>query len=130
MRLIDANALKKEARRLMERNVEDDVEHYFYINAVEVAAINAAPTIDAVKVVRCKDCVYSRCLDEKKRVIFVPECMVCTNPHGCGVKYPEYDIADRIVMTNEYCYYGTKRQEEKSPRVCPACGAKMDGKEG
>lgn len=65
-RLIDADALKKEAERLIRCEVEDGRERFYRINAVEVAAINVAPTIDAVPVVRCKDCVeYIPWLDGK-----------------------------------------------------------------
>ena len=47
MRLIDADALIKEA--LAEGA-------YGYVDAEQIAD---APTIDAVPVVRCKDCIYS-----------------------------------------------------------------------
>ena len=46
MRLIDANALIKEA------NADGA---YGYVDAKQIAD---APTVDAVEVVRCKDCVY------------------------------------------------------------------------
>ena len=46
MRLIDADALPRFTG--------------YALDATEVAlAVEAAPTIDAVKVVRCKDCIYS-----------------------------------------------------------------------
>lgn len=48
MRLIDADALKK---RLLEKG--------FY-PAIVKRAIEDAPVVDAVKVVRCKDCIYTR----------------------------------------------------------------------
>lgn len=57
-RYIDADALLKDARRLIDTYEEDGHEQYVHINAVEVAAINVAPTVDAVEVVRCKDCIF------------------------------------------------------------------------
>ena len=48
MRLIDADALKK---RLLEKG--------FY-PAIVKRAIEDAPVVDAVEVVRCKDCIYTR----------------------------------------------------------------------
>lgn len=48
MRLIDADALEK---RLLEKG--------FY-PAIVKRAIEDAPTVDAVEVVRCKDCIYTR----------------------------------------------------------------------
>ena len=49
MRLIDADAL-----------FQDLKEHNIPFNANINEAIIVAPTIDAVPVVRCKDCVYCR----------------------------------------------------------------------
>lgn len=55
MRLIDADALLTQLRRipLFERTERD--KGMFY---VERSCIDAMPTIDAVPVVRCKDCLY------------------------------------------------------------------------
>ena len=50
MRLIDADALQEEYVRLSGR---------------ELSLINDAPTVDAVEVVRCKDCEYWECNDCK-----------------------------------------------------------------
>lgn len=55
MRLIDADALMDKMRRnpLFERTERD--KGMFY---VERSVINVMPTIDAVEVVRCKDCHF------------------------------------------------------------------------
>ena len=62
MRLIDADALQESMNAIVFRNVP--VEHQPYIQAAcetFVRALNAAPTVDAVNVVRCRDCVsYTR----------------------------------------------------------------------
>lgn len=50
MRLIDADALKERAIRV------STVKEHWYMKAVGTHEINKAPTIDAVEVVRCKDC--------------------------------------------------------------------------
>ena len=52
MRLIDANALKEKAIRV------STVKENTYLKAVGTHEIDKAPTIDAVSVVRCKDCVH------------------------------------------------------------------------
>ena len=135
-RLIDANALD------LVPDVHNGMNGVIFVNHPRCGGrtqmivqqlltrmISNAPTIDAVEVVRCKDCTYSRRLNEKEQVIFVSQCMVCKNPHGCGVKYKEYDIDGRIVLEHEYCFLGEKRKETKLQRVCPHCGAKMDLKE-
>ena len=55
MRLIDADALKERAIRV------STVKEHCYFKAVGTREIDKAPTIDAVPVVRCKDCKhYSR----------------------------------------------------------------------
>ena len=68
-RLIDANALIKEA------NAEGA---YGYVDAKQIAD---APTIDAVEVVRCKDCVsHGNCDSER---VFTFYCGI-SNPFCCA----------------------------------------------
>lgn len=71
MRLIDADALKQIAQ-----------EHGFTF--VDFQALDNAPTIDAVPVVRCKDCTE---FDEKEQ-----ECSV-----WCGFR------------ENDFCSYGVRK---------------------
>ena len=81
MRLIDADALIKEAYT---------EGAYGYVDAFQIAS---APSIDAVPVVRCKDCIYSY---EKFGFIY------CTfGPYG-----------DCAVPSQFYCAEG-KRKENK-----------------
>lgn len=57
MRLIDANALRKELLRYYSEQV--DTGSPMRYGAVEaIWLVKIAPTIDAVQVVRCKDCKY------------------------------------------------------------------------
>ena len=51
-RLIDADALKERAIRV------STVKEHCYMKAVGTHEIDKAPTIDAVPVVRCKDCKH------------------------------------------------------------------------
>ena len=55
MRLIDADALKTKAIRCETFNLYDAP---VFFKAVGTKEIDRAPTIDAVPVVRCKDCKY------------------------------------------------------------------------
>lgn len=57
MRLIDADALKEIAHEMIEEDPEAFNGGYSY-DAVTVGEIDDAPTIDAVPVVRCKDCKH------------------------------------------------------------------------
>lgn len=58
MRLIDADELKEV---LHETIADEDRAKYWYDLIGVDEAINDAPTIDAVQVVRCKECVYRPC---------------------------------------------------------------------
>lgn len=53
MRLIDADALKYKQQVMYKKGDNDEVYAEWFITATEIAN---APTIDAVSVVRCKDC--------------------------------------------------------------------------
>ena len=57
MRLIDADALKKNFPK------DNDWEYPVNTNEYVCECIDAQPTVDAVPVVRCKDCInrYSSC---------------------------------------------------------------------
>ena len=56
-RLIDADALKTKAIRCETFKLTDAP---VFLKAVGTKEIDKAPTIDAVPVVRCKDCKYSK----------------------------------------------------------------------
>lgn len=87
----------------------DEAGYYMTYNAVPVNVIEALPAIDAVPVVRCKDCRSSRMLSIKEMITFEPYCLVCRNPHGAGVSYPEYDMTEKVVLPDNYCSYGKRR---------------------
>lgn len=79
MRLIDADALPKYTG--------------YALSADEVAtAVENAPTIDAVPVVRCKDCKYY------KTGMF---CEKWADLHPHAEEYP-------MVCSDGYCHYGAK----------------------
>lgn len=84
MRLIDANALIKEA------NADGA---YGYVDAKQIAD---APTIDAVEVVRCKDCKYHHWEQEPCHGKIEHYCEL---PHMRGVE----------VFKEFFCYYGKQK---------------------
>ena len=55
MRLIDADALKKKIF-VFDMEFHDGHHQKYYV--YKEKDVDAAPTIDAVEVVRCKDCIY------------------------------------------------------------------------
>ena len=84
MRLIDADALIKEACA---------EGAYGYVDAKQIAD---APTVDAVEVVRCKDCKYHHWEQEPCHGKTVHYCEL---PHMRGVE----------VFKGFFCYYGKRK---------------------
>ncbi len=87
MRLIDADALYEDHTRLAYKG-----DYAFHITAR--AWLEKAPTVDAVPVVRCKDCKHSRL--------------------GCDEKYGEYwectyTNFDQHFDADHYCSYGERK---------------------
>ena len=85
MRLIDADALIKEAW-------SDGA--YGYVDAYQIAS---APTIDAVPVVRCKECVCSSRLDDQ---------LVCSRISEVMDGY--YHGTVDVVKPDDYCSHGIR----------------------
>ena len=84
-RLIDANELIKEA---------DADGAYGYIDAKQIAE---APTVDAVEVVRCRECKYHYWEQEP-----------C---HGKSVHYCKLPhMRDVEVFKDFFCYYGERKE--------------------
>lgn len=88
MRLIDADTLKEEWTIASPEPYNTDASEV-------LDSIETTPTIDAVPVVRCKDCIYY-----EKGIDYPP---YCNCPSGGISDYPQED---------DFCSYG-KRREEK-----------------
>ena len=83
MRLIDADKL-----------IEDLVKNRNFYPVLVASAIKNTPTVDAVEVVRCKDCKYSRiCRDNKLE---------------CDILYPSLSW----VENDDYCSYGERKVDK------------------
>lgn len=89
MRLIDANALQEEYKS----------QH----NGKRLLLIDVAPTVDAVPVVRCKDCkrVYCRTYQDWQEPIYT--CTHFRNKWNTGF--------DMEVNPDDYCSYGGRRTD-------------------
>lgn len=81
VRLIDANALK--------RRIRQDYRREFF-GSVLWNILDDIPTIDAVPVVRCRECKESEQL-----AVLDTDCLYC-------------GVWDTTVHCNGYCYHGTK----------------------
>ena len=93
-RLIDADALKERAIRV------STVKEHCYMKAVGTHEIDKAPTIDAVPVVRCKDCKNYVLSDFRKP----------NEPRWCEIS----DLGGRVAYPepDDFCSYGERREGE------------------
>lgn len=95
MRLIDADA----AIKAFENGDADVIEDYdtgcdfgFGIKNIK-DTLNAIPTVDAVPVVRCKDCKHGHCYNELA-------------PSWECLRY----LGSQQVNENDYCSYGVRKE--------------------
>ena len=91
MRLIDADTLWEKL---------DDEPWYDNADRDEIALpiVDAAPTVDAVVVVRCKDCAHSTLPSELTQRYGKPGTLTCHNMHAPSNR--------RNVGSNDFCSYG------------------------
>lgn len=93
MRLIDANELFDKVGKIKPRSKE----HYKSIGEFMNLTTNS-PTIDAVKVVRCRECEYWECNPNTK------------NYGVCGkVSSDDFEV---IMERIDFCSYGARRAEQ------------------
>lgn len=91
-RLIDADALKTKAIRCETFELYDMYDSPVFLKAVGTKEIDRAPTVDAVPVIRCKDCKHWH-----KDTVF------------CG--YMPYGEASERVnwYADDFCSYGERK---------------------
>lgn len=63
MRLIDADAAKKAVHEEFDECLVWDESGEHTANVIE-EILEALPTVDAVPVIRCKDCKYAKCIEQ------------------------------------------------------------------
>lgn len=105
MRLIDADALSAEVDKskyhnphsqgLVSVNHRNEHDHF-------IKMINDAPTVDAVEVVRCKDCIFAE-RNEEYRL-----CYTCEKP----LYYPQTGERPhkKIMQDCDFCSHGKRRK--------------------
>lgn len=97
MRLIDGSALEERCKRQMSDEWNKEASPYSWANAYEqfLTDIENCATIDAVPVVRCRDCKYSD--------TFTPDCTEATFPLKClSIRYGG-------VYPNWFCEHGERK---------------------
>lgn len=103
MRLIDADAALERVKLYSFYDVEwtctgATVKHIIH------DAIDNAPTVDAVPIVRCKDCKFSREHNQDERYISC-EALICTNSEFI-------DCGWNPVWPDDFCRYGERNDNE------------------
>ena len=126
-RLIDADAILKKQHTAMEKlygnaandlrehlDIDDDLsipihamESYsrakqFYYGLQGI--LDAAPTVDAVPIVRCQDCKYGTLPGAFAQRYGEPGTLTCTN-RGTP-------CSRRLVAGNDFCSYGVRKEDE------------------
>ena len=61
------------------------------------------PTVDAVEVVRCRDCKHAKELGEVEKKVYLDECLICANGEATIDGY-------NIVMPEHFCSYGERKE--------------------
>lgn len=87
-RLIDANAMREDW-------LENGENEYVYDTNAVLASIDAQPTVDAVEVVRCKNCQFSKYFEE-------------SGTRKCRTRNGMY----RTVEDSDFCSYGERKDNE------------------
>ena len=95
MRLIDADALKE---GLKEKMFGHPFERTFLSGAID-----SEPTIDAVPVVRCRECKHHRDKNEQERQYLVEDILICTSPDAT-------DDCWNAVWPDHFCSYGERKE--------------------
>lgn len=98
MRLIDANALLADIQQKAESGFPANKHMSIYAESCVVHA----PTVDAVAVVRCKDCKHADKKTRGEASVYTEECLICT----------EWPTIRRPVMPDGFCNYGKRRVED------------------
>ena len=117
MRMIDANAVVKailEERDKIPRTIttapyELGTEKPYHAGdqmrggiRKALRCIEQAPTVDAVPVVRCRECKHHRDKNEQERQYLVEDILICTSPDAT-------DDCWNAVWPDHFCSYGERK---------------------
>ena len=76
-------------------------EHYTAEDVIMM--IKTAPTVDAVHVVRCRDCKHHRDKNEQEQQYLVEDILICTSPDAT-------DDCWNAVWPDHFCSYGKRKE--------------------
>lgn len=96
-RLIDANAL---ISYIDECSQESRFRVYY---GYAKSFIDDAPTVDAVEVVRCRECKHHRDKNEQEQKYLVEDILICISPDAT-------DDCWNAVWPDHFCSYGERKE--------------------
>ena len=99
MRLIDADRLSE----AIYDNVPAPYEDASWAKENCLAEIEAAQTVDAVPVVRCRECKHHRDKNEQEQQYLVEDILICTSPDAT-------DDCWNAVWPDHFCSYGERKE--------------------
>ena len=87
------------------------IDYYYLAEKIECPGeplvywhdIEAAPTVDAVEVVRCRECKHHRDKNEQERKYLVEDVLICTSPDAT-------DDCWNAVWPDHFCSYGERKE--------------------
>ena len=101
MRLIDADRLSE----AIYDNVPVPYEDASWAKENCLAEIEAAQTVDAVPVVRCRECKYHRDKNEQEQQYLVEDILICTSQDAT-------EDCWNAVWPDHFCSYGEKESAD------------------
>ena len=99
MRLIDADRLSE----AIYDNVPAPYEDASWAKENCLAEIEAAPTVDAVPVVRCRECKHHRDKNKQEQQYLVEDILICTSQDAT-------DDCWNAVWPDHFCSYGERKE--------------------
>ena len=73
------------------------------VGLILAETVDKAPTIDAVPVVRCRECKYHRDKNEQEHQYLVEDILICTSQDAT-------DDCWNAVWPNHFCSYGERKE--------------------
>ena len=111
MRLIDANKVVKDIISERDKIPYELVSEkpFKHGNSMRggirkaLRCIEQAPTVDAVPVVRCRECKHHRDKNEQERQYLVEDILICTSPDAT-------EDCWNAVWPDHFCSYGERKE--------------------
>lgn len=103
-RYIDADALKMDLYSIAKADYGYTADVLTGLTIAE-RAIDSAPIVDAVEIVRCRDCKHCREKDRSEAFVYCENVVICTNDEVTADGWLP-------VFENYFCAYGERRTDD------------------